>query len=94
MATIVEALETMAAKGWWKEWQNPAWKQFVLTGDEKQLKKLPKFTEHSWLPPELLSALPAPSQTPPGAHGPSSSGRCGPALHAPSRPSLDDGFNS
>jgi hypothetical protein len=62
MATIIEALETLAAKGWWKEWQNPAWKQFILTGDEKQLKKLPKFTEHSWLPPELLSALPAPSQ--------------------------------
>jgi len=62
MATIIEALETLAAKGWWKEWQNPAWKQFVLTGDEKQLKKLPKFSDHSWLPAELLSALPIPSQ--------------------------------
>lgn len=62
MASIITALETLAAKGWWKEWQNPAWKQFVLTGDEKQLKKLPKFSDHSWLPPELLSALPTPSQ--------------------------------
>ncbi len=62
MASIITALETVAAKGWWKEWQNPAWKQFVLTGDEKHLKKLPKFPDHSWLPPELLSALPTPSQ--------------------------------
>jgi hypothetical protein len=62
MASIITALETLAARGWWKEWQNPAWKQFVLTGDEKQLKKLPKFSDHSWLPPELLSALPVPSQ--------------------------------
>jgi hypothetical protein len=62
MASIITALETMAAKGWWKEWRNPAWKQFVLTGDEKQLKKLPKFSDHSWVPSELLSALPAPSQ--------------------------------
>ena len=62
MASIITALETLAAKGWWKEWQNPAWKQFVLTGDEKQLKKLPKFSDHGWLPPELLSALPTPSQ--------------------------------
>jgi hypothetical protein len=62
MKTIIEALETVAAKGWWKEWQDPAWKQFVLTGDEKRLKKLPKFDAHSWLPPELLGALPAPGE--------------------------------
>ncbi len=62
MATIIEALETLAAKGWCQEWQNPAWKHFILTGDEKQLKQLPKFTEYSWLPPELLAALPVPSQ--------------------------------
>ncbi len=46
MASIISALETLAAKGWWREWQNPAWKQFLLTGDEKQLKKLPKFSDH------------------------------------------------
>ncbi len=62
MASIIEALEMLATKGWWKEWQNPAWKQFILTGDEKLLKKLPKFSGHSWLPEELLSALPVPSQ--------------------------------
>jgi len=62
MASIVEALESVGSQRWWKEWQDPAWKQFVLTGDEKYLKKLPKFTEHGWLPPELVSALPAPSQ--------------------------------
>src|SRR5437016_5973385 len=62
MATIIEALDTLEPKGWWKEWQNPAWKQFIITGDEKHLKKLPKFTDHSWLPAELLSALPAPDQ--------------------------------
>lgn len=60
MASIITALETLAAKGWWREWQNPAWKQFLLTGDEKQLKKLPKFSDHSFLPPELLSAIPGP----------------------------------
>src|SRR5512138_820557 len=58
MAFIITALETLAAKGWWREWQNPAWKQFLLTGDEKQLKKLPKFSDHSFLPSELLSATP------------------------------------
>jgi hypothetical protein len=62
MASIIEALEMLASKGWWKEWQNPAWKQFILTGNEKLLKNLPKFRDHSWLPAELLSALPAPDQ--------------------------------
>ena len=62
MASIIEALEMLASKGWWKEWQNPLWKQFVLTGNEALLKKLPKFQEHSWLPSELLSALPLPDQ--------------------------------
>src|SRR5438876_1736960 len=62
MATIIEALDTLASKGWWKEWQNPAWKQFVLTGDDKHLKKLPKFRDHSWLPSELLSVLPDPDE--------------------------------
>jgi hypothetical protein len=62
MATTVEALEMAASSGWWKEWRNPAWKQFVLTGDEKHLKKLPKFEDRGWLPAELLSALPAPDQ--------------------------------
>ncbi len=62
MASIIEALDLLASKGWWKEWQNPAWKQFVLTGDEKHLKSLPKFRGHSWLPEELLSALPAPDK--------------------------------
>ena len=33
MATIIEALDTLEPKGWWKEWQNPAWKQFIITGD-------------------------------------------------------------
>ena len=62
MATIIEALDTLASKGWWKEWQNPAWKQLVLTGDDKHLKKLPKFRDHSWLPSELLSVLPDPDE--------------------------------
>src|SRR5215472_8567554 len=57
MATIVEALDLLASKNWWKEWQNPAWKQFVASGDEALLKKLPKY-QNSWLPPELLAALP------------------------------------
>lgn len=62
MASIIEALEILAAKGFWKEWQNPAWKQFLLSGYEKHLKKLPKFRDHNRLPVELLSALPVPEQ--------------------------------
>src|SRR5579859_131294 len=62
MASIIEALESLAAKGWYKEWQQPAWKQFMLTGDEGLLKFLPKFPEHTWLPAELLSVLPGPDQ--------------------------------
>jgi len=62
MASIIEALESLAAKGWYKEWQKPAWKQFMLTGDEGLLKFLPKFSERTWLPTELLSALPGPDQ--------------------------------
>jgi hypothetical protein len=62
MATIIEALETLAKQGWWKEWQHPAWKQFLLSGDEKLLKKLPKFDQCNWFPPVLLAALPGPSQ--------------------------------
>jgi Domain of unknown function (DUF4132) len=62
MASVIEALEMLASKGWYKEWQSPAWKQFVLSGDEKLLKNLPKFRDHSWLPDELLSALPTPAQ--------------------------------
>lgn len=62
MASIIEALESLAAKGWYKEWQKRAWKQFMLTGDEGSLKFLPKFPEHTWLPTELLSELPGPDQ--------------------------------
>jgi len=62
MVSIIETLESLAAKGWYKEWQKPAWKQFMLTGDEGLLKFLPKFPEHTWLPTELLSALPGPDQ--------------------------------
>src|SRR5690349_14900161 len=62
MATIIEALDWLAAKSWLKEWRNPAWKEFVLTGDERQLARLPKFTGIAWLPAELLAALPTPDQ--------------------------------
>jgi hypothetical protein len=62
MATIVEALGLVASRGSWREWRNPAWKQFILTGDKKYLKQLPKFTEHARLPVELISALPAPDK--------------------------------
>jgi len=62
MASIIEALDLVASKGWCKEWQNPAWRQFVLTGDQKHLKNLPKFRDHSWLPEELLSALATPDK--------------------------------
>ena len=55
MATIIEALETLAAKGWWKEWQNPAWKLFILTGDEKQLKRIGK-AENRKPTPEVKGA--------------------------------------
>ncbi len=62
MASIIEALESLATKGWYKEWQKPAWKQFMLTGEEGLLNFLPRFPEHTWLPTELLSALPGPDQ--------------------------------
>lgn len=62
MASIIEALETLASKAWGKEWQKPAWKQFVVNGDPTLLKFLPKFKDYTWLPTELLSALPGPEQ--------------------------------
>ena len=62
MATIVEALDLLASKSWGKEWQNPAWKQFIQTGDESLLPKLPNFRRYSWLPAELMNALPSTSQ--------------------------------
>lgn len=62
MASIIEALDGLAGKLWCKEWQNPAWKQFLLTGDTKLLNFIPKFRQYSWLPNELLLALPVPDQ--------------------------------
>src|SRR5580658_5304853 len=63
MASIIETFEMfIASKAWWKEWQNPVWKQFMLTGDAKLLNNLPQFGEHSFLPGDLLSALPSPDQ--------------------------------
>lgn len=62
MASIIDVLEELATKGWWKEWQNPAWKQYVVSGDEKLLKKLPKFKKHSWFSGEFLPALPGPGR--------------------------------
>jgi hypothetical protein len=62
MATIVEALDLVAAKRWYKEWQNPFWKQFIATGDKSLLPKIPAFRDYSWLPAELLNALPSASQ--------------------------------
>lgn len=62
MATIIEALDSISANSWYKEWQKPAWKQFLLTGTEGLLNFLPKFPKYSWLPNELLSALPVPDQ--------------------------------
>jgi Domain of unknown function (DUF4132) len=62
MATIVEALDLVAAKRWYKEWQNPVWKQFIATGDKSLLPKIPAFKDYSWLPPELLNALPSAGQ--------------------------------
>src|SRR4051794_36584911 len=61
MTTIVEALDLLASKNWWKEWQNPVWKQFIQTGDESLLKKIPKFKDHNWLPAELMNLLPSAS---------------------------------
>jgi hypothetical protein len=62
MATIGEALDLVAAKRWYKEWQNPVWKQFIETGDKSLLPKIPAFKDYSWLPAELLNALPSASQ--------------------------------
>lgn len=45
MASIIEALELVVTKGWSQEWQNPEWKQFMLSGDEGLLKFLPKFPD-------------------------------------------------
>src|SRR5215470_9392147 len=62
MATIVEALDLVASKRWYKEWQSPVWKQFIETGDKSLLPKIPAFKDYSWLPAELLNALPSASQ--------------------------------
>src|SRR5689334_17850648 len=62
MATIVEALDLVASKKWYKEWRNPVWKQFVQTGDESLLSKISKFRDYSWLLAELMNALPSASQ--------------------------------
>jgi len=62
MATIVEALDLVASKNWYKEWQNPVWKEFIQTGDKSLLPKIPKFRDYSWFPAELLNALPSASQ--------------------------------
>ncbi|HEY1173105.1 MAG TPA: DUF4132 domain-containing protein [Verrucomicrobiae bacterium] len=57
MAAIIKALDELATKAWHKEWANPAWKQFILSGDESHLKKIPKLETTAWLPGELLLAL-------------------------------------
>lgn len=62
MSTIIEALDELAGCSWQKEWQKPAFKQFVLSGDTGLLKFLPKFKGHSWLPPELLEVMPSPNE--------------------------------
>ena len=62
MASIIEALDSLASIPWQKDWQRPAWKQFISTGDEKLLGALPKFGRHDLLPEALLAALPSPQQ--------------------------------
>jgi hypothetical protein len=62
MASIIDEFDVLAGQAWQKEWRNPVWKQFVLTGDATLLNSLPKFKQYSWLPSELLRALPLPDQ--------------------------------
>jgi len=62
MATIIEALDAHASQAWNKDWQTPAWKQFLLTGDTKLLKSLPKLKPNDGLPLALIEALPLPGE--------------------------------
>lgn len=62
MATVIEVLEKYKTQSWLKEWTNPAWKQFVLSGDEKYLKLLPR-VKSRYLPTDLSESL---SATPEG----------------------------
>lgn len=57
MSQLLEALDKLAQQSWNKNWQNPAIRQFVESGDERLLGSIPKL-DHAW---GLDSALPVPS---------------------------------
>jgi hypothetical protein len=67
MSKIVAALEAMAADKYRSQWQTPAWKQYVLSGDRKYLKALEMVVfgrfGTAYLPSELQQALPSPGAT-------------------------------
>src|SRR6185369_5578054 len=60
MTTIIEILDQLAKGQWSGDWQSPAWKQYVLSGDKKLLKQLPKMTGWYGVPPDFLAALQLP----------------------------------
>jgi len=48
MASIIEELDGLARIAWRKEWHNPAWRQFLLSGDTKLLNSIPRFNQYSY----------------------------------------------
>jgi hypothetical protein len=55
MATIIEILERLTT--WSSDWKHPAWKQYVLTGDQKLLKQLPDMSRWYGVDSDFLAAL-------------------------------------
>lgn len=55
MATIIEILERLTS--WSSDWKHPAWKQYVLTGDQKLLKQLPDMSRWYGVDSDFLAAL-------------------------------------
>ena len=58
MSLILETFDKVVAQGWHADWENPDVRAFLLAGDEKFLKKIAKFKKTTWVPQELIRALP------------------------------------
>ena len=58
MATVLEALDELAAEQWQRHWHHPAIRRYLTTGDSKQLAKIPTpALKSKGFPSELLEAL-------------------------------------
>ncbi len=63
MTSVLATLDTLAKSSRAdRDWKNPVWKEFIVTGRDELLASFRIFASYNPLPPELLSVLPAADQ--------------------------------